>query len=74
MERGLKDIAPVRVMKTYSQIAKRAAQGASFIANGLLGGRFKQIIDNLQIKQASGSILDNIYIPFDKDKLMSDLD
>ena len=74
IESGLRDIAPVRIMKTYSQIAKRAAQGATFIANGLLGGRFKHIIDNLKIKQASGSILDNIFIPFDKNKLMSDLD
>lgn len=74
IEKGLSDVAPVRIMKTYSQIAKRAAQGATFIANGLLGGRFKHIIDNLKIKQASGSILDNIFIPFDKDKLMSDSD
>jgi predicted butyrate kinase (DUF1464 family) len=74
IKKGLNDIAPVRIMKTYSQIAKRAAQGATFIANGLLGGRFKQITDNLKIKEASGSILDKIFIPFDKDKLMSDLD
>ncbi len=73
IERGLRDIAPVRIMKTYSQIAKRAAQGATFIANGLMGGNFKHIINNLKIKQASGSILDDIFIPFDKDKLMSDL-
>ncbi len=71
--RGLKDVAGVRIMKSYSQIAKRAAQGAAFIANGLLGGRFKPIIKNLKIKEASGSILDDIFIPFDKDKLMSDL-
>jgi len=73
-EKGLSDIAPVRIMKTYSQIAKRAAQGATFIANGLLEGRFKEIINNLKIKEASGSILDNIFIPFDINKLMSDLD
>lgn len=73
IEKGLRDIAPVRIMKTYSQIAKRAAQGATFIANGLMGGNFKHIINNLKIKQASGSILDDIFIPFDKDKLMSDL-
>lgn len=73
-EKGLNDVAPVRIMKTYSQIAKRAAQGATFIANGLLEGRFKQIINNLKIKEASGSILDNIFIPFDINKLMSDLD
>jgi len=72
--RGLKEIAPVRLMKSYSQIAKRAAQGAAFIANGLRGGEFKPIIDNLKIKEASGSILDDIFIPFDKDKILSDFD
>ena len=53
-------------MKTYSHLSKRAAQGAAFIANGLLDGEFKQIIDNLRLKEATGSILDDIYIPFDK--------
>ena len=72
--RSLNDIAPVKLMKSYSQIAKRAAQGAAFIANGLQGGEFKPIIDNLKIKEASGSILDDIFIPFDKDKLLSDFD
>ncbi len=74
MIRGLKDVAPVRTMKSFSQISKRAAQGAAFIANGILGGRFEPIIDNLKIKEASGSILDDIFIPFEKEKLMSDLD
>ncbi|MCK4380353.1 MAG: DUF1464 family protein [Candidatus Lokiarchaeota archaeon] len=74
MIRGLNDIAPVRIMKNFSQIAKRAAQGAAFIANGILGGRFESIINNLKIKEASGSILDDIFIPFEKEKLISDLD
>ncbi|MFX1257095.1 MAG: DUF1464 family protein [Promethearchaeota archaeon] len=73
--RGLTDIAEVRLMKSYSQIAKRAAQGAAFIAEGILGiKKFKPIINNLKIKQASGTILDDIFIPFDKEKLISDLD
>ncbi|MFX1479703.1 MAG: DUF1464 family protein [Promethearchaeota archaeon] len=70
---ALNDVAPVRLMKSYSQIAKRAAQGAAFIANGLLGGEFEPIIDNLKIKQASGSILDDIFIPFEKEKWIRDL-
>ncbi len=70
----LQNIAPVKLMKSYSQISKHAAQGAAFIANGLLGGRYEPIINNLKIKEASGSILDHIYIPFEKDKLLSDLD
>lgn len=71
---ALNEIAPARLMKSYSQIAKHGAQGAAFIANGLLGGEFQPIIDNLKIKEASGSILDYIYVPFDKDNLISDLD
>lgn len=73
---GLRDVAPVRIMKNYSQIAKRAAQGAAFIAKGVLGGDdvCNSIINNLKIKQASGTVLDDIFIPFNKEKLLSDLD
>lgn len=74
MIQGLRDVAPVKIMNSYSQIAKRAAQGAAFIANGILGGDFEPIINNLKIKQASGSILDDIYIPFEKEKWIRDLD
>ncbi|MEJ2294750.1 MAG: DUF1464 family protein [Candidatus Lokiarchaeota archaeon] len=70
---NLENIASVRVMKTYSHLSKRAAQGAAFIANGLLNGEFKQIIDNLRLREATGSILDDIYIPFDKTQ-MSDFE
>jgi predicted butyrate kinase (DUF1464 family) len=67
--KGLKDFVPVRLMKNYSQIAKRAAQGAAYIANGLLGGKYKPITNNLELNHASGSVLDDIFIPFKKDYL-----
>ncbi len=66
---ALNDFIPVRLMKTYSQIAKRAAQGAAYIADGLLGGKYKPIVNNLELNHASGSILDDIFIPFKKDYL-----
>ena len=72
MENNLNPLAPVRLMKSYSHLSKRAAQGAAFIANGLIGGEFKSIIENLKIRDATGSILDNIYIPFNKNNLLSD--
>jgi len=72
--KALKDVAPARLMKSYSQISKHAAQGATFIANGILGGKFAPIVKNLKLEEATGSILDDIFIPFDKDKLMSDFD
>jgi predicted butyrate kinase (DUF1464 family) len=71
---SLQDLAPVRLMKSYSHIAKHAAQGAAFIADGLLGGVYEPIINNLKIKEASGSVLDDIYIPFDNDRMIRDLD
>lgn len=67
---SLEGLAAVRLMNTYSQIAKRAAQGAAFIANGLLNGKYKPIIDNMRLKEASGTILDEIYIPFDKKNIL----
>ncbi|MHA2290343.1 MAG: DUF1464 family protein, partial [Promethearchaeota archaeon] len=66
---NVKDLFPVNQMKSYGKKSKHAAQGAAFIANGLLGGEFEPIIRNLKIKEAKGSILDDIYIPFDKNKL-----
>jgi predicted butyrate kinase (DUF1464 family) len=72
MDDNLNQIAPVRIMRSYSHLSKRAAQGAAFIANGLIGGQFKQIVENIKIREASGSILDNIFIPFDKNNLLSD--
>jgi len=63
---SLGNLFPVKLMKNYAKISKHAAQGAAFIANGLLGGEFEPIISNLKIKEAKGSILDDIYIPYDK--------
>ncbi|MFW9821121.1 MAG: DUF1464 family protein [Candidatus Thorarchaeota archaeon] len=57
---------PIKQMRSYGKKSKHAAQGAAFIANGLLGGEFEPVIRNLKIKEAKGSILDDIYIPFNK--------
>jgi len=69
----LKGFLSVKLMQNYGNISKHAAQGAAFIANGLLGGEFDSLVNNLKIKEASGSVLDDIYISFDKNKLLSDL-
>jgi predicted butyrate kinase (DUF1464 family) len=68
----LKEVAPVRLMKSYSHLSKHAAQGAAFIANGLLGGEFEPIIANMHLKDAHGSILDDIFIPSDNINRLSD--
>ncbi len=63
LDEKLRTIAPVRVMKTYGNNAKRAAQGAAFIAEGLIGGPLQPIIKNLRLEEAKGNILDFIYLP-----------
>ncbi len=65
LQERLNSIAPLREMQSYSQVAKRAAQGSAFIASGLAGGKYSSLVDCLQIKKASGSILDYIYVPHD---------
>ena len=37
---------------------KEAAQGAALIADGLCGGRFAPLVDALQLRSASGTVLD----------------
>ncbi|MHC1590991.1 MAG: DUF1464 family protein [Candidatus Helarchaeales archaeon] len=58
------DLAPIVKIKGLpgSNIAKEAAQGAAIIADGLAGGEFKELIDNLEIKKATGSNLDFIFL------------
>lgn len=59
-------IAPPKVMRSYVPISKESAQGAAFIANGLSGGKFKNIVENMKIRESSGSILDDIYLPLEQ--------
>ncbi len=42
---------------------KEAAQGAALIANGLAGGRYREIIDVMKIKEAKGTALDYVLLP-----------
>ncbi len=41
-------------------IAKQSAEGAAIIASGLAGGRFKDIVDWLEIQKAKGSVFDYV--------------
>ncbi len=44
---------------------KNSALGSAFIANGLAGGVFKELVDVLGLRNSSGSVFDYIYPPLD---------
>ena len=52
----------VRVVKGRAGIAKKAAEGAYIIGEGLLGGKYKGIVDSLELRKASGTMFDYIMI------------
>jgi predicted butyrate kinase (DUF1464 family) len=46
-------------------MAKEAAQGSAIIADGLAGGEFKDLVEHVEIKGSSGSILDYVRLPLE---------
>jgi predicted butyrate kinase (DUF1464 family) len=58
----LADVAPVLRLDGFAHVAKQAAQGAALVADGLAGGRHAPLVDLLQLRSASGSVLDWLYV------------
>jgi predicted butyrate kinase (DUF1464 family) len=54
--------APVQVLTGFAQVAKQAAQGAALIADGLAGGQSAALVETLGIREASGTVLDHLYV------------
>ncbi|MCX8176011.1 MAG: DUF1464 family protein [Candidatus Bathyarchaeota archaeon] len=62
ISRRLSVYAPVTRLKGFTFKVKDAAQGAALIADGLAGGRYRKLVECLQIKKAKGTVLDYVYI------------
>ena len=58
----LRRIAPVLELKGFARVAKTGAQGAAILADGLAGGRWKPLVDNMQLRGARGTVLDHLVV------------
>jgi predicted butyrate kinase (DUF1464 family) len=54
--------AAVRLLGGFAAVAKHGAQGAALLADGLAGGAAAPIVDSLGIREAGGTVLDNLYV------------
>ncbi len=57
---GLSDIGPVRPLEGFKAKAKRPAQGAALVADGIAGGPRRNLIEHMKIKEASGTVVDYV--------------
>jgi predicted butyrate kinase (DUF1464 family) len=53
-------VAPVRAVTGPATRAKAAAQGGALLADGLAGGRYAPLVEQLRLREASGSALDHL--------------
>ena len=53
---------PVHVLTGFAAAATQGAQGAALIADGLAGGASAALVDALGIREASGTVLDHLYV------------
>jgi predicted butyrate kinase (DUF1464 family) len=52
----------IEVLGGIATVAKHAAQGAAVLADGLAGGSAAELVERLGIRQASGTVLDHLYV------------
>jgi len=62
LDAGLESIAPVRRLQGFARVAKAAAQGAAILADGLAGGRWRDLVDTLRLRSARGTALEHLVV------------
>jgi predicted butyrate kinase (DUF1464 family) len=60
--RGVVDGVSVHALQGFAGESSRAAQGAALIADGLSGGAAGTLVDRMDIRGASGTVLDHLFL------------
>lgn len=55
-------ISKIRIVNKKSSTVKEGAQGAAILANGIAGGKYKPLVENLKILESTKTIFDHIYL------------
>jgi predicted butyrate kinase (DUF1464 family) len=53
---------PVEILRGFASPGRQAAQGAALLADGLAAGSHARLVDTLGIRDASGTVLDHLYV------------
>jgi len=70
LEKRLSVIAPVDKVRGFAKIVKEAAQGAALIADGLAGGKMRELVEHMEIHRSYGTVLDYIYVSNIKERYL----
>jgi len=63
-----------RPLHVFAKNVKDVAHGASLIANGIAGGKYRELVEVMKIKDAKGTVLDYIFFQdFDKKVVIDNL-
>jgi predicted butyrate kinase (DUF1464 family) len=60
--RGVVDGVSFHALEGFEGTASQAAQGAALIADGLSGGRAKTLVERMDIRGASGTVFDHLFL------------
>jgi predicted butyrate kinase (DUF1464 family) len=59
---GLSRFAPVRRVGRKATVAKEAAEGAYLIGEGLRGGKYRELVDTMELNKARGTMFDYVLL------------
>jgi predicted butyrate kinase (DUF1464 family) len=60
--RGVVDGVSVHTLQGFASEASQAAQGAALIADGLSGGASRSLVEQMDLRGASGTVLDHLFV------------
>ncbi|MEA2074229.1 MAG: DUF1464 family protein [Euryarchaeota archaeon] len=59
---GLGIEAGIRTLTRTGGEVKEAAEGAALIANGIAGGKYENLIENMELRKSSGGVFSHVYM------------